>query len=601
MFKWVLDTAHPPEFRTVPYPERPEFLENFADHDDPNYFFHVIRTSDQLSDKEKADVASCFANADEAQTSAIVNSGHASSSVTLVSESDPKRPAHTDPLVYESSADSDVKWSPSESLDIHDDDSLVLPAGLELPVFQALDRSGLLENATSDSDSGDERARDRAARVPRTKRAVLPKREVESAAPVNESSVLNEQSSCGEEASNVGVEKHYAKAKADVGSKREESSSHTRDRTSSPRSISSSPREQAASVTTYFVDLFHIRKLVAQYLSIEHEDLVEILVERENADPIPLTIPALLQQHPPALPACQLIPIHVPNLLNNVKPPPTHSSPKFRVTIVEYRWKSRQSSPPVAEFVSWGPDFFRKYCHAQEYFHYRDPEAEEYGLCAQEYFHAQGYFHSDDTESKVRDYTESKAKFCRFLLFLKHLNQVEPPQEIREILGASLSGEDITEMDDLGLTRSTDVLARLPVVLIDDESIGLLAVNLSGVLFGWLSQRLRSNREVVLAALKNGGRPDKILEEATENIRDDSEIIEWGLIRGSHCLKYASKRIQDDKELVIRAVSMWWLELKYASSRLQDDEEIVQLAVAQNPVSIRYASKRLKEQLRTTK
>lgn len=60
-------------------------------------------------------------------------------------------------------------------------------------------------------------------------------------------------------------------------------------------------------------------------------------------------------------------------------------------------------------------------------------------------------------------------------------------------------------------------------------------------------------------------------------------------------LQFASDELRNDKDIVLNAVKQNGSSLKLASERLQNDKDIVMTAVQQNRYALMYASKELQE------
>ena len=102
----------------------------------------------------------------------------------------------------------------------------------------------------------------------------------------------------------------------------------------------------------------------------------------------------------------------------------------------------------------------------------------------------------------------------------------------------------------------------------DDLEVVLVAVTQNGEALEYASwPRLRANKEVVLVAVKNSGT----------------------------ALKYSSRNLKNDKEVVLAALEQNGIGPLYASDDLRADKEVVLEAVAQNTNSLYFASPDLRE------
>jgi hypothetical protein len=92
-------------------------------------------------------------------------------------------------------------------------------------------------------------------------------------------------------------------------------------------------------------------------------------------------------------------------------------------------------------------------------------------------------------------------------------------------------------------------------------------LSISGVCIYWTGQEYKSDRELVLIAVKSSG----------------------------EALEFVNSSFYSDKEVVITAVSSYGRALSFADEELKDDFEIVMEAVRNNGTAVKFASKRLKK------
>lgn len=107
-----------------------------------------------------------------------------------------------------------------------------------------------------------------------------------------------------------------------------------------------------------------------------------------------------------------------------------------------------------------------------------------------------------------------------------------------------------------------------------------------------LSENLRDDKEVVLALIQNDGRNFK---DASDRLKKDKEVVLAALERYPLSFEYADKTMKNDKEIVQAALKEDWRLLKYASQELKNDKEIVEEAIGYNGKAIAYASQELKK------
>jgi len=120
----------------------------------------------------------------------------------------------------------------------------------------------------------------------------------------------------------------------------------------------------------------------------------------------------------------------------------------------------------------------------------------------------------------------------------------------------------------------------------------------------------QKEKEFVLDAVKQNG---NMLQYASDDLRDDNDVVETALkentsvlkyalksstkhivSKNGYALQYASDEYKNDKEVVLAAVKQYGYALKYASDELKNDKEVVLAAVKQNGYALQFASNELK-------
>lgn len=113
-------------------------------------------------------------------------------------------------------------------------------------------------------------------------------------------------------------------------------------------------------------------------------------------------------------------------------------------------------------------------------------------------------------------------------------------------------------------------LANQAVNVRGDRNVALAAVR-NGGLLSMVTEPARVNKEVVLAAVTASG----------ENLRDANVATRWN---------QPSVIFTNDKEIVSAAVQNWGMALQYADPMFLNDPEIVNLAVDQHAVALQFAT-----------
>lgn len=148
---------------------------------------------------------------------------------------------------------------------------------------------------------------------------------------------------------------------------------------------------------------------------------------------------------------------------------------------------------------------------------------------------------------------------------------------------------DTTETKPLIQNDETlDVTAQSP----DQKNIQELnAVRESGLTLKTLSEELRNDRDIVMAAISQNG---YAVRYASDNLRNDKEIIETAIKNSKYAFQYASVELRADKDIVTHAIQKDGAALQYASNELCADRDIVMAAVNDKSYTLQYASPELR-------
>ena len=127
--------------------------------------------------------------------------------------------------------------------------------------------------------------------------------------------------------------------------------------------------------------------------------------------------------------------------------------------------------------------------------------------------------------------------------------------------------------------------------------------------FSKLSNKFKDNKEFMLQAINNqdiGHRlkidregkaevEDSIIKYASQNLRNDKDIVLKAIEKNPDALEFASDRLKDDDMVVRRAILNYnTTALQFASERLKNNFDIVKTAVQMNPEVLQFASKELR-------
>ena len=126
----------------------------------------------------------------------------------------------------------------------------------------------------------------------------------------------------------------------------------------------------------------------------------------------------------------------------------------------------------------------------------------------------------------------------------------------------------------------------------NDRDVVLKAANSHCYGLYYASEKLKNDREIALVAIKHNG---LALSCLSEKLRNDKEIVLLAINNGIfQTLRYASEELKNDKEVVLTAVKKSGYALKYASDELKNDREIVLTAVKNDGNAFEYASEELR-------
>ena len=105
------------------------------------------------------------------------------------------------------------------------------------------------------------------------------------------------------------------------------------------------------------------------------------------------------------------------------------------------------------------------------------------------------------------------------------------------------------------------------------------------------TEELRGDQEIVTRAVFQDG---MALQYATEELKGDREIVMQAVSQDGYALQYATEELKGDREIVMQAVSDVGYALQYATEELKGDHEVVMRAVSKNGFALRFASQNLK-------
>ena len=135
-------------------------------------------------------------------------------------------------------------------------------------------------------------------------------------------------------------------------------------------------------------------------------------------------------------------------------------------------------------------------------------------------------------------------------------------------------------------------LKNAPEIIRDNRAFAIKILPMGGGLLEDFSERLRADKDVVTAAV---GSAWNALGYAAKELQADRDVVLAAVGHDGYALQFASDKLRDDKEILLTAIETYEGDvLEYASDRLKDDKETVLSAVRRCENSIGFASERLR-------
>ena len=127
----------------------------------------------------------------------------------------------------------------------------------------------------------------------------------------------------------------------------------------------------------------------------------------------------------------------------------------------------------------------------------------------------------------------------------------------------------------------------------DKKKEALKEIKEGGFSLQYADEKLKADKEVVLAAVKKDG---TALEYADKKLKADKEVV-LAAVKQSYALQYANEELKADKEVVLAAIKQDGRALEYADEKLKGDKKIVLAAVKQAVTAFKYAADNIKKNI----
>jgi len=128
----------------------------------------------------------------------------------------------------------------------------------------------------------------------------------------------------------------------------------------------------------------------------------------------------------------------------------------------------------------------------------------------------------------------------------------------------------------------------------NERSVILKLVAQDGGQLKYLSNQWRADRDVVLGAIQSAG---FALQFAAEALRNDRTIALLAVSKTACAIQHIGSQLLADRTFWMAVLEQNGEALKYGSDEIKNDKELVSLAVQQNGCSLRYASDPLREDI----
>mmetsp|Transcript_54305 Transcript_54305/g.129411 ORF Transcript_54305/g.129411 Transcript_54305/m.129411 type:complete len:283 (+) Transcript_54305:91-939(+) len=142
------------------------------------------------------------------------------------------------------------------------------------------------------------------------------------------------------------------------------------------------------------------------------------------------------------------------------------------------------------------------------------------------------------------------------------------------------------------VVRDWKALAHASQEVRDDREIIEKAVQSHWEALQYASEKLRGNRDFILQV---ASREWAALGFATQELKQDRDFILSVVSNNWLTLAHAAKHLRDDREIITRAVAQHWEALRYASERLRADRAVVMMALAHSGKALEFAADELLE------
>lgn len=144
----------------------------------------------------------------------------------------------------------------------------------------------------------------------------------------------------------------------------------------------------------------------------------------------------------------------------------------------------------------------------------------------------------------------------------------------------------ITRMLKAGVNQA--VMKHVSDKVLDEKCVALKMCRDRPELFRYFSDRIRSDRNIILKILDKMACKVDILCYINPSLLSDREICKLAISKNPSSFEHAHETIRGDREIAIIAIEKEGYMLRYAPDHLQNDEELVYLALRTSRRVLRY-------------
>jgi hypothetical protein len=136
------------------------------------------------------------------------------------------------------------------------------------------------------------------------------------------------------------------------------------------------------------------------------------------------------------------------------------------------------------------------------------------------------------------------------------------------------------------------LIEKIDPLLLEEIEVGLAVVNRNGLYIQYLPEKLRCDRECILAAVKENGMALKLIKNhGKTNLENDPEVVYEAVCQNGLAIEHASQERKKDYEIARAAVAQNGLALKHIPN---PSKEIIIEAIHQNPDAEQFVSRKMK-------